>query len=376
MSNSLNPIKLGAISVLGICGIGIISSFVINENHTVPLAEEVLVEQTQPKQLQETSSAQTTSPQLLPGVEKTEEGFKFDDEMKMKLQKISEAYDAQAQYPSFSTPINPDELASKYLPDIPIANELPAKLTDPNSPTLSIKPNQLRFFYGDHLVVDAEISGLSEDENSAVSARLVSNGETLAHATVIAKEDGAHQYQLDFSELRFDDVEWKRELTIDTEFQFLGETYQRGTSIEYLATVAQVEQVAPSEIHDEYLHIPVYISTEKPGYHRLRANLYESETGRPLVNLRAEEQVDGRSGVLILKAHIAALKEAGSEGPYELKDISLQRLPSKPDFITEFGRVDQDAYDVEGYNFSEYLDKPYVNEKAQRIANELRRLGS
>lgn len=377
MSRSLKPSMFNVLSVLAVCGMGILGYSVINAGNEVTMPEAVSSESTtEETKILKTSNVAEASLQQLPGVEKSEEGFDFDDSMKLKLKKVSEAYEQQAKFPSFSTPINPEELESKYLPDIPVSNDLPANLRDPNSPTLSIETNQLRYFYGDHLTARVEISGLSEDENSAVSARLMNNGELIARATVIRTEEGAHTYQLDFSELRFDDVEWKQELTVDTEFQFLGNSYQRGASIEYLTTIARVEEVAPSEVQDDYLYIPVYVSTDKPGYHRLRANLYEAESGDPLVHLRAEETIDGSSGTLILKAHISALKEAGSEGPYELKDISLQRLPSKPDYITEFGRVDQSAFSVDGFSFSEYRDKPYLNEKAQRIANELRRLGS
>ena len=54
----------------------------------------------------------------------------------------------------------------------------------------------------------------------------------------------------------------------------------------------------------------------------------------------------------------------------------LRRLPSEPDYITEFGRFEGASFEVDGYRFSEFQDKPYINEKAQRIANELRKLGS
>ena len=157
---------------------------------------------------------------------------------------------------------------------------------------------------------------------------------------------------------------------------FEGKVYSRGTSIEYISTMAAIEDVASAEIVDEYLNIPVYVATQKPGYHRVRGNLYDRETGEPLVHLRAEGQINSNADILTLKAHISALKAAGSEGPYELRDLSLQRLPSKPDYITEFGKAGQKVYDINGFSFSEYLDKPYVNEKSQRIAKELRRLGT
>lgn len=347
-----------------------------------PTSEQRPAETEQTRQQTEEISAQNivenfdSASLKIPGVEQTEKGFQFSEEMKERLLSVSEAYEKKIQYPDFSLPIRADELDSKYLPDIPIANETPARLKDPNSPTLSIKPNQYRFAEGDKLTVIAAISGLQADESSSITARLLMNGEAVAHANIDTLDGQQHIYELDFSELYLSDIHWKQELIIETEFMFEGKVYSRGTSIEYISTMAAIEDVASAEIVDEYLNIPVYVATQKPGYHRVRGNLYDRETGEPLVHLRAEGQINSNADILTLKAHISALKAAGSEGPYELRDLSLQRLPSKPDYITEFGKAGQKVYDINGFSFSEYLDKPYVNEKSQRIAKELRRLGT
>jgi len=315
-------------------------------------------------------------PVTIPGIEKKQEGFDFDDEMKLKLKDISEAYAEQAKYPSFSVPIAADELAAKYLPDMPIVTELPADLTNPDSPSLSILPSKFRYFNGDELSALAQISGLPAEETSYVSARLVMQGKTLGNASVLAIEDQAHSYRLNFDVVGLDAIQWKENITMEVEFQLADGTYTRSVTVEYLKTIAQVDDIAAAEVQGEYLLIPVYVSTDKPGFHRLQANLYDAATGAPLVHLTGEEQLLSTSGMLTLKAHISALKASGSEGPYHLKDLMLRRLPSEPDYITEFGRVEESSFEVEGYRFSAYQDKPYTNEKAQRIANELRKLGS
>ena len=156
----------------------------------------------------------------------------------------------------------------------------------------------------------------------------------------------------------------------------MGNIYTRNITVEYLNTIAQIEDVGASEVQGEYLIIPVYVSTEKLGFHRLEANLYDTETNQPLIHLTAEDHLLSSDGQLILKAHISALKVSGSEGPYALKDLMLRRLPAAPEYITEFGQVEKAYFEVDGYRFSEFQDKPYLNEKAQRIANELRNLGS
>ncbi len=329
-----------------------------------------------PDLVQDKQPVEASPEPQLPGVKETEHGLDFDEAMKAKLRDISEAYQERTQYPEFSVPINPDQLESKYRADIAVPSDVPARLGDPDSPTLSILPNQSRYFAGDSMLVSAEIIGLSEQETSTVSARLLRGGETIAYATVTPTQESAHSYHLDFGALELRNVDWKEVLTIEAEFAFRGKSHRRGPTVEYVATVASIEGVAPSEVEDEYLRIPVYVSTEKPGRHRLQANLLDASTGTPLVHLRAEEDLESRDGSLVLKAHIAALKQSGSEGPYELKDLKLTRMPTSPNYITEYGRVDEERYPVDGHDFSDYLDEPYVNEKADRIARELQRIGS
>ena len=365
--------KVLFVAVLIVCGLGII--FVSSTAERRSALEDV--SQTPPDTAlenphQEKSQALTT----LPGVEKKQDGFDFDDQMKLKLKTISEAYAEQSKYPSFSVPIEADELSTKYLPDMPIATELPADMNNPDSPSLSILPSKFRYFSGEELRATAKINGLPAAETSDVSARLIMQGKTMGVAVVSPSEEQPHQYHLVFDPLALGSIEWKENITMEVEFMLPNEIYTRSVTVEYLKTIAQVDDTAASDVQGEYLIIPVYVSTEKPGFHRLQANLYDVATGKPLIHLTAEDQLISTSGMLNLKAHISALKVSGSEGPYQLKDLMLRRLPSEPDYITEYGRIEQLSFDVEGYPFSRYQDQPYINEKAQRIANELRKLGS
>lgn len=315
-------------------------------------------------------------PEQLPGTLQTEAGLDFEPEIKQRLLELSDSYEEQVQYPDFSLPIDKNDLDSQYLPDIAVANELPARIGDPSSPGLSIKSSRLRYFPGDQITAVATIPGLPDTEASSIRSRLLWQTEELAQASVTTRDDGPHSYDIDFGTLQLDEIAQMTELMLHTEFTFQGETYERLTSIEYVPTIAELDGVGAASVAGEYLEIPVEISTDKPGYHRIKGNLYDAATGEPLVHLRAEGNLESSNGVLVLRAHIAALKKAGSEGPYELKDLGLQRLPSEPDYITEYGQIEQDVFSITAFSFKLYSDQPYRNEKTQRIAKELRRLGS
>jgi hypothetical protein len=322
------------------------------------------------------AEATPEEPVLLPGTQQTEQGLDFDPEMKARLLELSDEYEKQVQYPDYSLPIDKEDLGAKYLPDVSVPNELPARLKDPNSPGLVIQTDGLRYFPGDRVLVKATITNLPETEASSVSSRILWNGEAVAEASVVTTDEGPHAYQLDFGTLQLDQVSQMTELMIHTEFQLQGGNYERLTSIEYVPTMAELDAVGSAKVVGEYLEIPVEVSTDKPGMHRIKGNLYDATTGQPLVHLRAEGNLESSSGVLVLKAHIAALKKAGSEGPYELKDLGLERMPSDPEYITEYGSIKQEVFSIQSFSFKEYTDKPYRNENSERIAKELRRLGS
>ncbi len=368
MNDSPRLIQGVLVGVAALIGVGLYSAFNETSDMPAPATEQPAQVLASPKIEQ--------APAELPGTQMTDQGHDFTPEMKERLLELSDIYEEQTKYPDFSLPIDKNELETKYLPDIAVANELPARLSDPNSPGLSIKTSRLRYFPGDEVSAIAVISGLPEAEPSSVRSQLLWNGEALAHATVMPRDDAPHSYDVHFGPLQLSQVSQQVELNLYTEFMFQGESFERLTSFEYVPTIARLDGVAPASVNGEYLEIPVYVSTDKPGFHRVKGNLYDATTGEPLVHLRAEEQLDTSSGTLVLKAHIAALKKAGSEGPYELKDLGLQRLPSEPDYITEFGSIEQEVFNVNSFSFNQYSDKPYINEKSQRIAKELRRIGS
>lgn len=330
----------------------------------------------QDKSAQTAPEPSAAAPEQLPGTLQTEAGLDFEPEIKQRLLELSDSYEDQVQYPDFSLPIDKNDLDSQYLPDISVANELPARIGDPGSPGLSIKTSRLRYFPGEQISAIATIPGLPDTEASSIRSRLLWQTEELAQASVTTRDDGPHSYDIDFGTLQMDAVTQMTELMLHTEFTFQGETYERLTSIEYVPSIARVDGVGAASVAGEYLEIPVEISTDKPGYHRIKANLYDAATGEPMVHLRAEGNLESSNGVLVLRAHIAALKKADSEGPYELKDLGLQRMPSEPDYITEYGHIEQDVFSITAFSFKLYSDQPYRNEKTQRIAKELRRLGS
>lgn len=92
-----------------------------------------------------------------------------------------------------------------------------------------------------------------------------------------------------------------------------------------------------------------------------RGVLYSGESEQPLVYLETEGRLGEGSQNLFLKAHVQALKQGGDEGPYELRNIKIERWSDEVIPMDVAGKVTGDDFVVEGYRFDDFEDSPYVD---------------
>lgn len=306
--------------------------------------------------------------------EPTRDNPYVDREVKARLAQVADDYAAQIQYPSFSLPIPNREALQKYLPNRGFEAARPLDNEDEMSPRIHVRTDKQLYFSGDVIVVTASLSGLTGVHRISVQARLIGGGRTLATADAVGQQAAIYQMRLVAPETVPDGGigEYRVVAGIDID----GKTYEIGTPVTYAASVSEVTHVGMAQVSGEYLNIPVYVTTTKPGYHELAANLYGGESGEPLVHLSVQAELQSTNALMQLKAHVASLKVGGDPGPYVLRDIVFTRMPSAPEFITEYGNASQQAYEVNGYAFDEYDDAPYVNEEAGKRLEFLRQIGS
>lgn len=297
-------------------------------------------------------------------------------EVKARLAQVADIYAEQIQYPAFSMPIQNQEALRKYLPNRSIDAERPLDMEEENSPRLRLQTDKHQYFTGDIIKVTVSVTGLTGDPSVKVGARLVAQGQTLATAGPDAVDQQAGIYRMSFADLDAIADSGTGVLRVVARINIDGEAYEIGTPVSYTANVATVTDVDMAQVSGEYLNIPVKVTTTKPGYHELGANLYSAQSYKPLVHLTAQQELLTTNGLMQLQAHIASLKVGGDPGPYLLKDISFTRMPSPPDFITEYGNASQDSYPVNGYAFDQYDDVPYADEEALKRLELLRQLGS
>jgi hypothetical protein len=300
----------------------------------------------------------------------------LNHEVKARLAQVAEVYANQIRYPAFSMPIPNRDALQKYLPNRSFYAERALDIKDENSPRIRLQTDRHQYFTGDTIKLTVSLEGLTGNPWVAVQARLVAGGQTLATVDASAAGQQTATYHMRIAGLDsmpdsgMDEYRVVARITID------GKVYEIGTPVSYVSSVAEVTSVGMARVSGEYIHIPVDVTTTKPGYHELTANLYAVRSDKPLLHLTAQQELKSAIGLMQLKAHIASLKVGGDPGPYLLKDITFTRMPSPPDFTTEYGKSSQDSYEVRGYAFDEYDDVPYVDEEARRRLEFLRQLGS
>lgn len=299
----------------------------------------------------------------------------FEAETKARLIQVADDFAEDIQYPDYSKPIRHQSELQKYLPNQSIASSLPLNSKDENSPRISVKTSKLHYFQGEPIVGEAVVDGLKGNERVDVSVRLVNAGQVLSESHAQPLDNAGKVFYLEFIPENIPSVNGDGNIRLVAQFTIDQKVYEIGTPVQYINSVASIDYVSDAQVNDTFLEIPVYITTYQPGYHQVSANLYNADTGEALLHLSADKELLVEKDFILLRAHIAALKVTKHEGPYELKDLSLTRMPSPPQFSTEYGRVPDDSISLSGFPFDDYRDEPYLDEEAQERLEFLTKLG-
>jgi hypothetical protein len=299
----------------------------------------------------------------------------FEKETKARLIQIADSFSEDIKYPSYSKPIRNNHELKKYIPNQSIASSVALSSKQDNSPRMSIKSSKHQYFKGETIDSLASIEGLNTDKSVSVSARLVKSGQIISRAQGIKSEKNPHSFTISFGSEQTSEQHESGLLRVIAKFKVNNQSYEIGTPVNYVNIVASIDHIGAAQVTESFLDIPVYITTSQLGFHQISANLYNATTGEALLHLSAEKELLSDRDFISLKAHISALKAMKHEGPYELKDLSLTRMPSRPNFTTEYGNIPQSSFIVTGFPFTDYEDVPYVDEQAKGRLEFLTQLG-
>ncbi len=129
-------------------------------------------------------------------------------------------------------------------------------------------------------------------------------------------------------------------------------------------------------VEDAHLMIPAHFKVEKAGYYRVRANLFDVKSGKPVTHINAAFSLAKGDAMSVLKVHASTLRSQGFAGPYRLTDFNITHEPAQPGQKTRYGTSEKSAYQVMGFEFSHYSDEPYTNSQNQQRLEFLKKMAT
>lgn len=302
-----------------------------------------------------------------------EEIMEVDDiELSEQINQAIQSYDEISQYPPYSQPIKTEEHLNAFVNSVKAESSLPFPFDGLDQPiSASIRLDDYNYFFGELISAKIELSSLPSGATVNAGTQLMTlSGEVLANAeTEIVSDDDSHKIFDAYIDTKdYDSSTWPLELNMAVLAEVDGNQIFLTAPFRINSETAELQSVGFSEVQSDHLNIPLNFSVSLAGYYFVSGVLYSKESDMPLVYLEAEGALASGAGSLSLKAHIQALKQGGDEGPYELKDIRVERWSDELIQMDVAGKVAAGEYTVEGYSFDEFDDNPYQDPlKEQRI---------
>lgn len=297
-----------------------------------------------------------------------------DELFKSQLLEVAGLYAETIKYPITSQPIRNPEDVRELKPFEEAEVDLPFPENDDDSDPIRVSAatDAYQYFDGDVIKLRVHINRVEEDQFAKVTA-------------VIAGSQGDLPFKLDFNET--DDSRTVFVASFDTRIapknlmsrEMLAKlnvtlgSRQLFTTVgfRYAVASAQVVGVRPTYVEGPNLVIPLQLNVYQSGYYFIGGVLEDQQTSQPLIQLQSEARLGQGNAVLALNAHIAALRQQGSEGPYVLRSIKIHRSSEVGEIYDSPASSAQTRFNVQGFPFSEFDDQAYVDEHGQESADYL-----
>jgi hypothetical protein len=330
--------------------------------------------------LTEVASLAPVKPAVTIASDSSEEiNFYEDEQIKAQFMQVAEEYAEAAKYPHFSQPItNPDQVAVPK----------PFEFTEVDTPfpvdsqeqplRLSLATDKAQYFLGDVIVARLILRNAPDNPEVEISAILASLtlGDTDVDISFDLVEGSENEYRATIDLSGVSEEQISAELLLKVSVDVNEEQLATTIGIRYDSAAARLTNISYARVQGEYLDIQLQYSVQTNGYFYTNAVLQDALSGRPLLRLQAEGAMTESTNFMTMRAHIQALKAAGSEGPYLLTSINGYRGAERGESLDMPISSEQQNYQVQGYRFDLYDDVQFEDELAQERIDFLTKLGA
>lgn len=302
-----------------------------------------------------------------------------DEAFKAQLLEVANLYANTIKYPIGSQPITNAEDVRESEPFEEAEVDLPFPETDDddNPIRVSAATGRYQYFEGDLIELRVRISRVPDDQFAEVSGVLSGSQGDLPLELEFSEADSSRTVfvatfdtRLAPSSLMTREMLAKLNVTVGPRDLF--------TTVAFRYAVASAEAIAvkSSYVDGANLVVPVQLNVYQNGYYFLNGVLEDLHTGKPLIQLQSEARLTQGNAVINLNAHIGALRDQGSEGPYVLRSIKAYRGSEVGETYDSPASSAQARFNVSGFPFAAYDDIEYVNEQGQESVDFLQGAGA
>jgi hypothetical protein len=319
-----------------------------------------------------------------PESDEPEEDPFLDREMQAQFLQVADLYKQNSRYPVGSIPVVGERFAQPIKPFEQAEVDTPYPLDEDDTDPIRISASleKMEYFAGEPILARVMVSGGEVDEYSRIEASGsvmgVSNGrDTGLNVNFERVNFNEFRSVIDTQAVPSGQIPREALLALTIKLEDGRSLAQTVPFFYNGAASARVENVLNSRQDGAFLVIPVQYNVAEPGYYFIDAILDDATTGQPLVQLQTEGRMQLGNGLLTLKAHIHALMDAGSPGPYTLRVVSSYRAGTLNETRDVAATVSRPlGYYVEGAPFDHYDDTPFVDPEVQERIDFLEQMGN
>lgn len=295
-----------------------------------------------------------------------------------QLESVAISYEQQMRFPHYSTPVIDVELARTPQPFSEARIEMPVFDSNGELSDVSISSSvdKLRYLTGESITLQTQFSGIELSDSIFIYADIkdLKQGKTLIEQVTL--------YPIDHRKTEFRASFESEQLNLNNAQELLAVVHIEINGQNHINTVpfllgdadGQLRDIASVKQSDEYLEIDLEYTIDTSGYYFVFAVLDDAMTDTPLVSLQAEGKMTAGSDSLTLKAHHAALKHGGSQGPYTLRIVKSYRGAKPGEGEDVPTALAKNTFSIPEFSFDGYLDIPYESPSSQARLAALRSL--
>lgn len=300
-----------------------------------------------------------------------------DEQIKAQIMQVADLYEQASKYPHYSQPIQDPANTGELEPFEATEVDTPFPLEDLDEPVrLQIATDRFQYFPGDVIQVRMILVGVSEDSFITATATVAGARGDLPLAAELNRVPGtAMEFRANLDTKLVPASSFSQEMLLKVNVTVDQSPMFSTLGFRFNEAPATVVGIPYARINGDSLDIPLQYTVYLDGYYFASAILAEQSSGRALIRLQAEGRMPVGNGVLTMRAHNAALRAAGSEGPYVVRSINSYRGAEDGEAFDMPASSAQAQYAVQGFPFSDYPDTAYHDPDNEERIEFLKKLG-